>query len=219
MSEQSGDFTMSEALYWAKASQKMPRDDVERLQRFLRQRALDVGCREGVADVISGMTDRFVDEEREMLRRRIDEYVRSNGILEQQRIDATDDQIIEAIKQTLPYFESDWDWGGIYRILVDYCRHLGFTNSKADFVRRFARMGIYPKDNIIKVDRYPNPAIYQDEYNGHPFSYQAIQKGVNAYWPDSYEEWKKSDITSNDFVARKNIADCFCKNLLKAAKY
>ena len=211
--------SMLEVRYWIQASKKMPRDDVERLQRFLRQRALDCGCEEGVSEVISSLTDRFADEEREMLRKRMDEYVRRMGIMEQQRINATDNQIVQAIKWTLKDFESEKDWGGIYRILVDYCQHLGFTATKTNFVRRFAKMGIYPKDNIVKdLDRSLSPAIYKDEYNGNPFSYYAIDKGVGAYWPISYDDWKTSEITTADFIQRKKIATLFLKNLVKATE-
>ena len=210
---------MLDVLYWQKVSKQMPRDDVEQLQRFLRQRALDCGCEEGVPGVISGMLDRFADEEREMMRKRMDEYVRRLGIAEQQRIDATDEQIVKAIKWTLNDFESEKDWGGIYRILVDYCQHQGFTATKTGFVRRFAKMGIYPKDDVVKdIDRSLPPALYKDEYNGNLFSYYAIDKGVGAYWPSSYKEWQTCDITSNDFIQRRKIAGIFLKNLLKATE-
>ena len=211
--------SMLDVLYWQKVSRSMPRDEVEHLQRFLRQRALDCGCDDGVPAVISGMIDRFADEEREMLRKRMDEHIRRLGIAEQQRINATDEQIVKAIKRTLIEFESEKDWGGVYRILVDYCQHLGFTATKTSFVRQFAKMGIYPKDDVVKdIDRSMPPAIYKDEYNGNPFSYYAIDKGVGTYWPSSYEEWKTSDITSNDFIQRRKIANLFLKNLIKATE-
>lgn len=211
--------SMLDVLYWLKVSKQMPRDDVEQLQRFLRQRALDCGCEEGVSAVISGMTERFADEEREMLRKRMDEYVRRLGIAEQQRIDATDEQIVKAIKWTLNDFESEKDWGGLYRILVDYCQHLGFTATKTVFVRRFAKMGIYPKDEVVKdIDRSLPPAIYKDEYNGNLFSYYAIDKGVGAYWPSSYKDWQTCEITSNDFIQRRKIAAIFLRNLVKATE-
>ena len=210
---------MLDVLYWDKVSKTMPRDDVERLQRFLRQRALDCGCDDGVPAVISDLTNRFADEEREMLRKRMDEYVRRLGIAEQQSINATDEQIVKAIKWTLKEFESEKDWGGVYRILVDFCQHLGFTATKTSFVRRFAKMGIYPKDDVVKdIERSMTPAIYKDEYDGNPFSYYAIDKGVGAYWPSSYEEWKTSDITSNDFIQRRKIATLFLKNLIRATE-
>lgn len=216
MDKEYSPFTMLEAHYWAEAALNMPLHDVEQLQRFLRQRALDVGCDEGVPDVISGMTDRFVDEEREMLRKRMDEQVRRWAIKEQQRIDASDEQIVKAIKKTLKAFESDWDWGGVHRILVDYCHHLGFSTTKTKFAERFARMGIYPKDNTVKVDRSAPPAIFLDEYCGHQFSYQAIVKGLDPYWPSSYQDWKMSNITTNDFIARRKIAETFLRNLVEA---
>ena len=210
--------SMLDVLYWDKVSRQMPRNDVEQLQRLLQRRALDCGCEEGVPAVISGLTDRFVDEERDEMRKQIAEYVRRQGIIEQQRIDATDEQIVAAIKKTLPDFGSDWDWGGVYRILVDYCNHLGFSATKTKFVERFARMCIYPKDSVVQVERSAPPALYQDDYCGHPFSYQAIQKGVDAYWPASYQDWKTSDITTNDFIARRNIAATFLRNLVRATE-
>ena len=211
--------SMLDVLYWDKVSRSMPRNEVEFLQRFLQRRALDCGYEEGVPLVISGMTDRFADEEREMLRKRMDEHIRQISILEKQRIDATDEQMIKAIKWTLPYFESEKDWGGIYRILVDYCQHEGFTATKTSFVRRFAKMGIYPKDDVVKdLDQSVSPAIYKDEYDGKFFSYYAIDKGVGAYWPSSYREWQTSNITTNDFIARRKIASIFLKNLLKATE-
>jgi rubrerythrin len=73
-------------------------------------------------------------------------------------------------------------------------------------------MGIYPKDAVVKdIDRSLSPAIYKDEYNGNLFSYYAIDKGIGAYWPSSYNEWKTSDITSNDFIQRRKIAALFLK--------
>ena len=211
--------SMLDVLYWQKVSKQMPRNDVEHLQRFLRQRALDCGCEEGVPVIISGMIDRFADEEREMLRKRMDELVRRSHIMERQRIDADDEQIVKAIRCTLSDFESEKDWGGIYRILVDYCQHLGFTSVKTGFVRRFAKMGIYPKDNIVKdIDRNTPPAIYKDEFNGFLFSYYAIEKGVDTYWPSSYNDWTTSDITSKDFIQRRNIAALFLKNLTRVTE-
>ncbi len=217
MEQEFSPLSMSDARYWLQASKTMPRGDVENLQRFLRQRALDCGYEEGVPAILTSMTARFQDEEMEMLRKRTDEYVRRLGILEQQRIDATDEQIVKAIKWTLKDFESNKDWGGIYRILVDYCHHLGFTSEKTKFVKRFARMGIYPNDNVVKdIDRPCPPAISKDEYCGFVFSYYAIDKGVGPYWPSSFIEWQKSDRTTNDFIARKKIAALFLKNLVKA---
>ena len=90
---------------------------------------------------------------------------------------------------------------------------------KTSFVRRFAKMGIYPKDDTVKdIERSLPPAIYKGEYAGNLFSYYAIDKGVGAYWPSSYNEWQKSDITSNDFIQRRKIAALFLKNLLKATE-
>lgn len=210
--------TTQEALYWQHKSRQLPRSDVELLQRHIQQRALDVGCEEGVPGIISSMIDRFADEERDEMRKQMAEYVRRQGIMEQQRIEATDEQIVAAIKKTLPDFESDWDWGGVYRILVDYCHHLGFSATKTKYVERFARMSIYPKDSIVKVDRFAPPALYQDDYCGHPFSYQAIVKGLDTYWPTSFREWKTSEITTKDFLARRKIAEIFLRNLVRATE-
>lgn len=211
--------TMLELHYWVQASKEMTKENVEKLQNFLRQRALDCGCEEGVSLAIKSLTDRFADEERKELRRRMDEYIRRMWIMEQQSINATDEQIVKAIKWTLSDFESKKDWGGVYRILVDYCQHLGFTATKTTFVKRFAKMGIYPEDDTVKdIDRSMPPAIYKEEYKGFSFSYYAIDKGVGAYWPSSYDDWKTSDITSNDFVQRRKIATLFLKNLVRATK-
>ncbi len=211
--------TMLDVLYWQKVSKHMTKEEVGQLQRFLWQRALDCGCEEGVPMVISGLTERFVDEEREMFRKRVEEHIRNLSIADQQRIEANDEQIVQAIKTTLKDFESEKDWGGIYRILVDYCHHLGFTTTKTNFVRRFAQMGIYPKDNVVDdIERTISPTIYKDDYNGNPFSYYAIDKGVNPYWPSSYKDWQKCDITSNDFIQRRKIAALFLKNLLKVTE-
>lgn len=205
--------------YWIKASKIMRREDVEKLQGLLRQKALDCGCEEGVPALISSLTARFADEERVEMMRRMDEHVRRLGIMAQKRIDADDKQIVQAIKWTLKDFESEKDWGGVYRILVDYCLHLDFTNQKTSFVKRFAKMGIYPKDDTVKdFDPSVPPAIYKDEYNGKPFSYYAIDKGLGPYWPTSYQDWQTSDIATNDFIQRRKIANLFLKNLLKATE-
>jgi len=209
---------MLDVLYWRKVSKQMPRGDVEKLQTFLRQRALDCGCDEGVSAVINGLTERFADEERETMRKVMEERVRRLSIIEQRRIDATDDEIVEAIKMTLPRFKSARDWGGVYCILVEYCHHLGFTKTKTTFVERFARMGIYPTDSVVTVDRSIPPAIYKDEYNDLFCSYSAIDKGVDTYWPLSYEDWQTSNITTKDFIQRRDIAGFFLKNLVKVTE-
>ena len=41
--------TMLELHYWVQASKEMTKENVEKLQNFLRQRALDCGCEEGVS--------------------------------------------------------------------------------------------------------------------------------------------------------------------------
>jgi hypothetical protein len=133
-----------------------------------------------------------------------------------EKIEADDDQIVQALKLTLPRFQSDWDWGGPYRILVDCC---DFPPGKADFVRRMARMGVYPKDNYPKnLEHSMPPAIRGTEWHDHQFSYQAIQKGVSPDWPDTYYGWMNSDIQDRDFLDRRSIAKIFKDNLLKAVK-
>ena len=195
-----------------------PRKDAEVLQRFLYQRAAETGgCSPEIIAKISSITDRFRDEENEMLRKIMAEDLRRRGIMDQQKIDASDEQIVKAIKLTLQKFESDRDWGGIYRILVDFCNHLGFKAVKTDFVKRFALMGIYPTDNVVKdLERIVPSAIKGTEWHEHKFSYSAVQKGIDSSWPSSYKEWVECDIMTRDFLDRKSIAKIFLDNLIKA---
>ena len=160
------------------------------------------------------MLNPFVEEERKMRREIMAEDMRRRGMLSQEKIIAEDDQIIQALKWTLPKFKSHKDWGGCYRILVDCC---DFPVPITDFVRRMARMGIYPKDNNPNdIDYSIPPSIKRDEWCGHQFSYQAVQKGMKNDWPDTYLGWQNSDIQDRDFCDRLDIAKIFRENLLIA---
>lgn len=209
--------TLSEAVWWANRAKKVRRQDAENMQRFMLSRAAEVGVSSSeVTDVINGMLDPFVEEERQMMRELMAENLRQRGLLEIEKIEADDDQIVQALKWTLPKFQSDWDWGGPYRILVDCC---DFPPGKADFVRRMARMGVYPKDNYPKkLDHSMPPTIRGTEWHDHQFSYQAIQKGVSPNWPDTYYGWLNSDIQDRDFLDRQSIAKIFKDNLIKVLK-
>lgn len=209
--------TYSEASWWANKAKKMSHKDAENIQRFLLQRVLEVGVISSeVNDIINGITDRFIEEEREMMRQMMAEELRRRAILDEERIEADDDQIVKAIKWTLPKFKSDWDWGGIYRILVSCC---DFPTVKTDFVRRMAQMGIYPDDNQPKdLDRVLPPAIKGTEWHDHKFSYQSIQKGIKSSWPLSFSGWLQSDLADRDFVDRREIAKIFKENIYKAIK-
>lgn len=217
MEKQYEPMTLSEVSWWVNKAKNLPRPDAEDIQRYLLDRALDVGMSSSdVRDKICSITDRFVDEDNETRRQLMAEDLRRKGILEQEKIDADDDQIVQAIKWTLPKFQSDWDWGGLYRILVDCC---DFPAAKTDFVRRMARMGIYPKDDKPKdLKRLVPPSIRGTEWYDHPFNYQAVQKGVKPSWPDSYFGWQNSEIQDRDFLDRRTIAKTFKSNLFKALK-
>ena len=206
----------AETRHYVDIAKKLPRDEAEVIQRVLLRRAQEAGVTsENVWPLIYSITDRFVEEDYEMRRKIMEEEIRRKGIMQEETIDADEDQIVTAIKWTLPKFNSDWDWGGIYRILVSCC---GFPAVKTDFVRRMARLRIYPKDDIVEIADRLTPAIYQKEYNGHPFSYQAVQKGCPKEWPDHYFEWKDREISTKDFSDRKRIAAIFRDNLIKAMK-
>ncbi len=217
MNKEYSPLSYSEARHYTDMTKKMPRDEVEFVQRLLQRRALEAGvCSPDVLEVISSITDRFFEEDREMRRKAIEEDLRKRGVMEQTHIDADDDHIVLAIKWTLPKYHSDWDWGGIYRILVDFC---DFPVTKTDFVRRMARMGIYAQDNYVKnLDHPLPPAIRGTEWHEHQFSYQAVQRGVDPSWPPTYYAWKNSDITTRNFTDRLDIATIFLRNLFKATK-
>lgn len=209
--------TLSEANWWANRAKNVRRQDAENMQRYLLSRAAEVGVSSSeVTAVINSMLDPFVEKEWQMMRDLMAENLRRKGLLEMEKIEADDDQIVQALKWTLPKFQSDWDWGGPYRILVDCC---DFPPVKAEFVRRMARMGVYPKDNYPKnLEHSMPPAIRGTEWHDHQFSYQAIQKGVSPYWPETYYGWLNSDIQDRDFLDRRSIAKIFKDNLLKAIK-
>ena len=217
MNKEYSPLSYSEARHYADMTKKMPRDEAEFVQRMLQRRALEAGVgSSNVLEAISSITDRFYEEDREMRRKAIEADLHKRGTIEEAHIDADDDQIVQAIRLTLPKFQSDWDWGGIYRILVDFC---DFPATKTDFVRRMARMGIYAQDNFVKdLERLLPPAIRGTEWNEHPFGYQAVQRSVDPSWPPTYYAWKNSDITTHDFTDRLAIATIFLKNLIKATK-
>lgn len=209
--------TYEEVCHYVKMAQYAPRKDAEVLQRFLYQRAAETGvCSPEIIGKINSITDRFRDEENEILRKTIEEKLHRSRLMNLQKIDASDEQIVTAIKLTLPKFESDRDWGGIYRILVDFCNHLGFKAVKTEFVKRFAVMGIYPTDNIVKNLEHIMPSsIKGTEWYDHKFSYSAVQKGIDSSWPMNYKKWEESDIINRDFLDRKSIAKIFLDNLIK----
>ena len=216
MNKEYSPVSYAEARHYVDIAKKLPRSEAVVLQRVLLRRAQEAGVSsDNVYPLIYSITDRFVEEENEMRRKIMEDEIRRKGIMSEETIDADDDQIVAAIKMTLPKFKSDWDWGGVYRVLVSCC---DFPPVKTDFVRRMARMRIYPKDNIVEITNRSVPAIYQDEYHGHPFSYQAVQRGCPNDWPQHYREWRNSDIPSNDFSDRKAIAAIFRDNLIKAMK-
>ncbi len=208
--------SLSEVYWWADKAKTVTRQDAENIQRLLLSRVADVGMSSPeVKDVINGITDRFVEEEKRMLRELMADDLRRRGLLAQEKIYADDDQILQALKMTLPRFKSDWDWGGIYRILVDYC---GFKDKITDFVRSMAHMGVYPKDNKPSdINHSIPPSIRGDEWCGHPFSYQAVQKGIKKEWPGRYWDWQICDIQDRDFVDRRSIAKIYKDNLLRAS--
>ena len=210
--------TCSEARHFAKIAEKMPLEDVKFLQSVLRLRMLQAGYEsDHVLGIVDGMTERFLDEDKEVRRQLIAESLRQEGILGgQEKIEATDEQIVTGIKKTLPYFKSNRDWGGVYIILVSCC---DYPSVKTDFVLRFWQMGIYAVDNpkcVGELTKDVPPAIYQDEYCDHPFSYQALQKGYSTTWPMKYEDCINIDLGNRDFAERKEIAGRFRRNLLVA---
>ena len=217
MTNENFPLSLAEARWWAKFASKLPRRDAELVQRGLLQHALDGGCSSPeIHEIIDSITDRFVEEDRIERKKILEEKLLRSGALQLEHIEADDDQIIIAIKRTLPKFQSDRDWGGVYRILVDYCE---FPAMKTKFVRRFAKMGIYPNDDYVKnLDRPLPPSIRGSEWHDHPFSYQAIQKGIDNAWPAHYPAWFNNTIDSRDFIDRRSIATTFKDNLIKATK-
>lgn len=203
---------LSEARHYADLCKNAPRDQAEVMQNFLMRRALETGVTSHeVLEAIQSISNRFAEEDREMRRKAIEEDLRRRGTIALDSIDADDDQILKAIKKTLPKFNSDKDWGGIYRILVDFCN---FPLAYSDFVRRFDDMGIYPTDDIVTgIKRCGIPAISEREYYNHRFSYQALQKSIKNDWPQTYIGWTNSYKTDRDFISRKNIATIFYNNL------
>lgn len=204
--------TYSEASHYADLCKRSTREEAETMQRFLMKRALATGATSTeVQEAIQSITDRFIEEDREMRRRAMEDEMLRSGVSKQQKIDADDGEIVEAIKKTIPQFQSDRDWAGIYRILVDFC---DFPPKLSDFVRRFDRMGIYPTDDAVKgLEKRVIPAINEHDYCGHRFSYQALQKGLNQFWPQTYWEWLNHQSAERDFVNRRTIATTFFKEL------
>ena len=79
--------SISEAYWWADKAKTMPRKDVETMQRLLFARIVDVGVSSPeVTDIINGMTDRFADEERQIMKQCINERLMKQGVLGMQII-------------------------------------------------------------------------------------------------------------------------------------
>ena len=211
MSEYSS-ITLLEVRHYADLCKKSTREEAEVMHKFLLQRALETGVTSPeILEAIQSIRDRFIEEDRKTRQQLIEEELRRNGTLSHETIDADEDQIISAIKKTLRHFQSDRDWGGVYRILVDYCN---FPFKFSDFVKRFDKMGIYPTDDVVKgIERRTIPAISVQEYYDHKFSYQALQKGIGTNWPEKYIGWMNSHKEDHDFINRKKIATIFYKNL------
>lgn len=209
--------TYSEIRHYVEIAKSQPRDRAEFLQNVLRRRVIEAGgASDEMLGLIDSITERFVDEDRELRRQMIAEELRRGGVLQQEKIDADDDHIVEALKMTLKKFKSAFDWGGPYRVLVDCC---DFPPVKTEFTKRFWKMGIYAVDNPKCVQGLPKyrPSIYQEEYCGHPFSYQAIQKGCPTEW-GLFRTWKYREDNSRDFTDRKEIASLFRDNLIRATR-
>lgn len=205
--------TLSEVRHYVDLCKRGTRDEAEIMQKYLLQRALATGATSSeILEAIQSISDRFVLEDRELRKKAIEEDLRRRGVMNLEPIDADDYQIIKAIKKTLHQFQSSRDWGGVYRILVDFC---AFPPNYSDFVRRFDTMGIYPSDDIVKgVKRMGIPSISEREFNNNRFNYQALQKGIQSDWPQTYIGWMNCHITDNDFICRRNIATSFYKNLM-----
>jgi hypothetical protein len=92
--------SISEAYWWAGKAKTMTRQNVENVQRLLLARIVEVGVSSPeVTDIINGMTDRFADEERQIMKQCINERLMKQGVLGMQIIYAEDGQIVEAIKK------------------------------------------------------------------------------------------------------------------------
>lgn len=204
--------TLSEARHYADLCKNSPRNQAEFVQTILLRRALETGVTSHeILEAIQSISDRFVEEDRAMRKKAIEEELRRRGTLALDSIDADDDQIIKAIKKTLPKFNSDKDWGGVYRILVDFCN---FPPAYSDFVRRFDDMGIYTTDDVVTgIRRCSIPAISERDYYNHQFSYQTLQKSIKNDWPQTYIGWMNSYKTDRDFISRRSIATIFYNNL------
>jgi hypothetical protein len=204
--------SLSEVQHYVDLCKNVPRDQAEVMQKFLMRRALETGVTSHeVLEKIQSISDRFVEEDKEMRRKLIEEELRRRGTIALEPIEADDDQIVKAIKKTLPKFNSDKDWGGIYRILVECCH---FPPNYSDFVRKFDEMGIFPADNTVKgIKRCGIPAISERDYHNHRFNYQALQKSIENDWPKTYIGWMNSHNTDRDFTSRRDIATIFYKNI------
>ncbi len=199
-------------MHWADMAKKSLREEAVSLQRFLMRRAHEAGVEtEEVWSIINGINEHFVEEERQLMKQRMDEHLRRSGMIPNQKIYCDDDDIVAAIKKTLSLFTSSQDWGGIYRVLVDFC---DFPKEKTSFIKRMAQMGVYPKDDQIEVTRNVPPIMRTEDYKGHQISYQAVQKGCPSEWPESYNNWFNCNISTSDFRNRKNIATSFLNNLI-----
>lgn len=208
--------TYKEALSYRDIALTLTRGEAEVIEKALMKRALNDGvASEKVMPVIYSITKHFVEDEREMMKKCIEEDLRKHNYIRVQNINAEDEQIVEAIKITLPQFKSDWDWGGIYRILVDVCQ---FPSKKTDFVKRMAEIGIYAQDKTVAFVRSIAPTINKDEYCNHPFSYQNVQKGTSPQWPATYQEWLRKQDPDQDLRNRIAIATAFYNNLINVTE-
>ncbi len=132
-------------------------------------------------------------EKEERLQARYDKFVRKYLGLPELGL-LSDEQILQAIRQTEQYIIGHSSWCAIYVVLVSMCNWPENYDGFAARVKRLEELGLnLPKKKC--------------------FTYQGLQKGWDKDWPIKYEEWKIRQDGNATFEKHKALAEIFLKNL------
>ena len=155
------------------------------------------GCNNTEAFDLIDSIPYYFKEERDRLAEerasaRMEKIIRKRMNLPEILVD--DEQIDVAITKITndPIMNSRRDWGGIGRILIDFC---GWPDVKKDFEHKVMRMKQMGFLKNLPADK--------------DFTYQALQAGLSSDWPNSYKEWLIKTDGDNTFEHRREVAKTF----------
>lgn len=144
--------------------------------------------------MIDSVERHFIEQDRQQLKEEISQQVNRafNEHFRQDGFELSDESVAAAIYATTKYMRNKADWGGLYRILVDYCK---WPMAYKDFEIRQQKLNLKLSQKIA-------------------FDYQSLVKGFGRNWPKTYRGWQTYD-TSDDPTLdhRRRVATKFLENL------